>query len=163
MDATEAKKLIGKMIRANRLHRSLAEKRNREADIHRNQQHILLYLSKSETPPSQKELAAVFEVTPAAIAMSLKKMEQKGLIERVPSPDDTRVNLITVSDKGKAIMESSRRFFEQTDLAMIEGLTREEFEVISGALDKFIDNLLRIGAQDECPPYIKNSMKGNDK
>ena len=155
MEAERAKKLISKMIRTNRLHRSLIEKCNKEADIHRSQQHILLYLSKCDTPPSQKEIAAVFEVTPAAIAMSLKKMEQKGLIERIVSEEDSRVNLIKVSEKGKQIMELSRRSFERTDIAMVEGVTDGEFEVFARVLDKFIDNLLKIGAEDDCPPFCK--------
>lgn len=152
MDANGAKKLIGKMIRANRLHRSLIEKRNKEADIHRSQQLMLMYLAKCETAPSQKEIAAVFEVTPAAIAMSLKKMEQKGLIERIVSAEDSRVNHIVISEKGKQIMDSNRLHFEQTDLAMIEGVTEEEIAVISKVLDKFIDNLYTMGAVDECHP-----------
>ena len=157
MEKMEAKHLIGKMLRANRLHRSLAEKRNKEADVHRSQMHILFYISKQDTPPSQKELAAAFEVTPAAIAMSLKKMEQKGLIDRRVLKEDTRVNLISVSEKGKALMESNRLFFEGIDKAMVEGVTDEEIRILSSVLDKFIGNLVKLGAEDEFPSFAKNS------
>ena len=150
MDATESKKLIGKMIRANRLHRSYVEKITRDAGIHRSQHHILIYLMKATTPPSQKELAAAFEITPAAIAMSLKKMEQKGLIERITSPEDSRVNLIAISEKGKEIMESNKLLMEKTDRAMIDGVTDDEFVALSRVLDKFVANLLKLG-EDETP------------
>ena len=156
METADAKKLIGKMLRAKRLHRSLAEKRNKEADIHRSQLNILFYLSKQDAPPSQKELAAAFEVTPAAIAMSLKKMEQKGLIEREVLAEDTRVNLISVSENGKRIMESNRIFFEKIDRTMVEGVTDEEVAVLSRILDKFIDNLLKCGAEDDMVPFCKH-------
>jgi len=155
MDATEARKLIGKMIRANRLHRSYVEKITRDAGIHRSQHHILIYLMKAATPPSQKELAAAFEITPAAIAMSLKKMEQKGLIERITSPDDSRVNLIAISEKGREIMECNKLLMEKTDRAMIEGVTESEFETLDAVLDKFVSNLLMLGAEDETPPCFK--------
>ena len=155
MDTTEARRLIGKMIRTNRLHRSYVEKITRDAGIHRSQHHILIYLMKAATPPSQKELAAAFEITPAAIAMSLKKMEQKGLIERITSPDDSRVNLIAISEKGKEIMESNKLLMEKTDRAMIEGVTETEFEAFASVLDKFVSNLLMLGAEDETPPCFK--------
>jgi DNA-binding MarR family transcriptional regulator len=106
-------------------------------------------------PPSQKELAAAFEVTPAAIAMSLKKLEAKGLIERVVAMEDNRVNLISISEEGKAVMERNRALFESTDAAMLEGVNDEEIAMVSAILDKFIDNLIRIGAEDEIPAFCK--------
>ena len=155
MDNKAVKRFVGRIIRVNRLHRSLIDRYTKEAELHRSQHQMLMYLMKCDTPPSQKEIAAAFEVTPAAIAMSLKKMEQKGLVERVVSEDDSRVNLITISDKGKEIMERNRQLFERADAAMLEGVTETEIEAIAAVLDKFIDNLIRFGAEDEIPAFCK--------
>ena len=162
MEITAVKRFVGKMMRCHRLHRSMIERYTKEAQLHRSQHEMLLYLIKRQTPPSQKEIASDFEVSAAAIAMSLKKLEQKGLIERIVNENDNRVNLITISELGREVMEHSRKLYESTDAAMLEGVTEEELNVISGVLDKFIDNLIRIGAQDEVPVFCKASKSGKD-
>lgn len=149
MDKAKIRKFIGKLIRCNRLHRGMIDHHTKEAKLHRSQHEMLLYLIKRETPPSQKEIASDFEVSAAAVAMSLKKLEQRGLVERIVSDVDNRVNLITISDLGREMMERNKRLFESTDAAMLEGVTEEELEIMSGVLDKFIENLFRIGAEDE--------------
>jgi len=57
-------------MRVNRLHRSLVEKTMREAGLHRSQHLMLIYLKNCKEAPSQKEIAASFDVTPAAVAMA---------------------------------------------------------------------------------------------
>ena len=162
MDAQVAKKFVGKMIRVNRMHRSLIESYTKQSDLHRSQQQLLLYLLKCNTPPSQKDIAAAFEITPAAVAISLKKLEQRELIQRIPNPDDTRANLITISQRGKELLERNRELFEQTDAAMLEGVSEAELDQISRVLDKFIANLVHLGACDELPEFLKENKERNE-
>ena len=149
MDQMKTRETIGKMMRVNRLHRSAVEKRFRELDIHRSQYMLLVHLFNLNGSPSQKEIAAHFNVTPAAIAMSLKKMEKNGFIERTPAIFDNRVNVIKVSEKGKAVMEASHNIFREIDLATIEGITEEENDFLQRIFTKLIDNLIKLGAEDE--------------
>ena len=156
MSNEETKRFVSKMIRVNRLHKSLIEKFAYESQLHRSQHQILIYLMNCKEPPSQKEIAAAFEVTPAAIAMSLKKLYAKGYINRVVADEDNRVNLITISDKGREIIEENKVKFDKTDAAMLEGVTDDDLKYMSGVLDKFIENLIRIGAEDDIPAFMKN-------
>lgn len=159
MEAHEIKRLMEKLIRVNRLHRSLIERKIAEEDIHRGQMHQLLYIMSSENPPSQKELAAAFEVTPAAIAMSMKKLEQKGLVTRVPDPSDSRVNLLAVSEKGKKLIEDNGRHFERIDQLMFDDIDEGEIASLRATLDKVTQNLIDLGANDETPVFMRPSKK----
>ena len=162
MEMNKNKRFVGKMMKVNRLHRSVIENCSKEDQLHRTQHQILHFLMNCKEPPSQKEIAVAFEVTPAAIAMSLKKLEAKGLIERVVAMEDNRVNLISISEAGKAVMERNRALFESTDAAMLEGVSDAEIETVSAILDKFIENLIRIGAEDEIPAFCKAAGNGKD-
>ena len=105
MEELRYKEAISTILRVMRLHRSVVEKRVGELGIHRTQYMLLNYLSNSEGAPSQKQIAQSFDVTPAAIATSLKKMEKNGLIERKSDEADNRVKVITVSEKGRELLE----------------------------------------------------------
>ena len=152
MDAKQAKALVSKLMRVNRLHRSVIQTHTGDFQIQRSGHMMLLFIMNSPTPPSQKKIAEFFKITPAAVAMSLKKMEGYGLIERTVSDGDSRVNLITVSEKGRELLERTRQTFEAADKAMLDGIPDKELDKMSGILDKLINNLIRIGATDDgCP------------
>lgn len=149
LEEIKYREAVGSMLRVTRLHRSVLEKRISELGLHRTQQMLLNYLMRADGASSQKEIAQNFNVTPAAIAMSLKKMEKNGLIERRSSDTDNRVNVITVSKKGKALLEETRMVFTQIDEAMFDGMTEEEYREMRRIFDRMTDNLLRIGAEDD--------------
>ncbi len=140
---------MARMLLVTRLHKSVLEKRISELGIHRTQHMLLNYLMRSDGASSQKEIAQNFNVTPAAIAMSLKKMERNGLIERRSSDADNRVNIITVSAKGMALLEETRMAFTRIDEAMFDGMTEEEYVEMRRIFDRMTENLLKIGAEDD--------------
>lgn len=163
MEETKYREAVGRMLRVTRLHKSVLEKRISELGLHRTQQMLLNYLMRTDGAPSQKEIAQKFNVTPAAIAMSLKKMEKNGLIERHSSDTDNRVNVITVSEKGKTLFEQTRMIFTQIDEAMFEGVTEEEYSEMKRIFDCMTDNLLKIGAEDDSKFTFCKGKKGEEK
>lgn len=54
-------------------------------------------------------LAAHERVRPQAIAATLAALEERGLIERRPDPEDRRRLLVTLSDTGRELHEGRRR------------------------------------------------------
>lgn len=51
------------------------------------------------------DISERFEVTSAAASQLADKLFQSGLIERVESPEDRRAKLLTLSAKGKSLIE----------------------------------------------------------
>lgn len=113
------------VIHLARLHHKICERRLEDLPIHRSQHMLLMHLAKTKEPPSQKELAAHLEISPAAVAVSLKKLEAEGYIARSATEDDSRVNEITITDKGRKIITESRLIFDGIDSEMFAGISEE--------------------------------------
>ena len=125
-----------------RLHHKVCERQLTEIPIHRAQHIILMHLSRANAIPSQKELAAHLEISPAAVAVSLKKLEMEGYITRSVPKEDCRINEITLTEKGRAVVAESRRVFDAIDSSMFEGVTEEELTACLRTLQKVEKNLL---------------------
>ena len=95
MTETKYKDLVMLFLQTGRLHKKLAEQRAARTDIQPSQHRMLMYLSKTEVAPSQSEIAKKFGISPAAVTVTLKKLEKLGYVERIRSTDDGdgRVNV----------------------------------------------------------------------
>ena len=103
-------------------------------------QHKLLMMLGRHPDCSQTELAEKMEVSPAAIAVSLKKLEKGGFVSRQCHENDNRVNYVKVTEKGRKAIEVSIRYFQEIDEAMFADFTDEEIERLGGYLHRVIAN-----------------------
>lgn len=133
--------VIHKFISTDRLHHTLIEKQVAKGSLHRTQHRLLLHIFKSEEALSQKELADFFEVSPAAIAVSVKKLEKGGYIKREVLKDDMRFNKITVTDKGKDILFKTKTLVDEVDAHMFKDFSKEELLLFCECLEKMQKNL----------------------
>ena len=139
-DKERAHDTFYKMIQTDRKHRCVLESFLSSFGIHRSQHMVLLHLAK-EDYPSQKALAEHFKISPAAIAVTLRKLEQSGFIEREAGKDDCRLNSISLTAKGKGLVEKSKELFDETDYAMFKDFTDEEYDVFCSCLNKMMNGL----------------------
>jgi len=130
-----------KMIQVDRFHRSIFESMHSSLGIHRSQHRILMYISRNPERPSQKSIAEHFGISAAAIAVSLKKLEDSGYISRESALNDSRFNHISLTEKGKMIVEKSEDFFTKSDFAMFSDFTEEDYENLSVCLKKMMSGL----------------------
>ncbi len=131
------KRCVGALITTNRAHKSMVEKYVDQTGMHRSQHHLLMIIARSPKVPSQKELAEKLKISPAAVAVTLKKLEKLGYIERCAAETDNRYNEIRISPKGKVLLEDTRNMFEKLDKAVFDGFSPEDF-------DRFLDYMNRI-------------------
>ena len=134
------KHLVWGIVRVGRGHRKIIEREITNLGIHPSQHHILMYLARNGAS-TQCSIAQAMEVSAATIAVSLKKLEKGKYIEKKNNPEDCRVNLISLTEKGEEVVNLSQRLFEQTDEATFCGLTEEEKEQFHGYLERIIQNL----------------------
>ncbi len=60
------------------------------------------------------DLAAKVELDASTVSRQIKQLEDKGLVERAPDPDDGRASLIQLSNEGRRTMQAAfRRRFER--------------------------------------------------
>lgn len=131
------------MISINRIHRAKVEKAFAGTGLHRAQHRTLMVLSKNEYK-SQVELAKALEVSTATVAVTLKKLERDGYIQKISKAEDGRAKFVTPTEKGKAVVAKSRQTFETIDAQATRGFSDEELICLRQYLKRVYNNLSEI-------------------
>ena len=130
-----------KMIQVDKLHRSIFERMHSAFGIHRSQHRILMYISRKDTCPSQKDIAEHFGISYAAVAVSLKKLEDACLITRESREEDSRFNTISLTPEGKSVVDKSIDFFTSCDKQMFKDFSESDFAHFEECLEKMTSGL----------------------
>ncbi len=130
------------MFRKNdRLHRRIFERQSAENfGIHRSQHMLLMYISRHEDA-SQRSIADHFEISPAAVATTLKKLETGEFIVRTACDTDSRKNHIRITEKGQNVINKTHILFSDIDYAMFQGINEQDMKVLAQCLEKMNENL----------------------
>ena len=123
-----------------RMHRRLFERLVTDLGIHRSQHFLLMNIDRDGVG-SQKELAARMNISGAAAAVTLKKLEAGGYIERVPDERDSRNNRIHITEEGKRVINASRDYISLLDRTMFQGIDEQSLAVFTACLEKMQENL----------------------
>ena len=150
-----AKKILFKLVQVDRLHRNILDYKLKEFNIYRSQHQLLRYLLGVNILPSQKEIAQKLDITAAAVATTIKKMEKEGLVKKTPSKQDNRINLINITAEGRRIMFQTRQMFDLSDQDVIQGISNEDLDIALKVLSKMEDNLIEMGAVDRAADFYK--------
>ena len=102
--------------------------------------------------PTQKELADRLRSAPPTIAASLKVLERQGYVKRRVDQADTRRNRISITRKGRDAIQSGMAAFQQVDDYMYHGFSPQEREMMSGLLQRMLENLYQIGGNRRAEP-----------
>ncbi|MBQ3017268.1 MAG: MarR family transcriptional regulator [Clostridia bacterium] len=148
MKDNEIINVIRQMISVNRMHKRAIETVVDDIGIHRSKHQVLMKLAKRETVRSQKEIAEELGITQAAMTVSLSKLERDGLIARTTGKDN-RYNEISITEKGREIVEKSREYFTVIDRKTLAGLTQEELSCLSVCFEKIQNNLKELTKKEE--------------
>ena len=91
---------------------------------------------------TQIDLVRTTHLKAPTISVTLKKMEEEGLVRRETDKIDQRQTHVYLTDKGR---EAERAFFakiRETEAVMFDGLSAEETETLRQLLKKVRNNLL---------------------
>jgi DNA-binding MarR family transcriptional regulator len=92
---------------------------------------------------SQARLAMLLDMEPITVSRHVDRMEAAGLVERRPNPEDRRVRLLQVTDKGRALLPHMRAVAQKVLEEAQDGLPAETRAVILDALEQIVANLSR--------------------
>ncbi len=129
-------------------HRRAMELRLNKTGIYRAQHQILMYLSK-HPQSSQKQIAERFNISSAAVATSLKKLERGGYLERAVDREDNRFHQVSLTEKGQKVVEDSHEIFQRTIEETYLGLSGEELGEAMAFYEKMEENLRRICQEEQ--------------
>ena len=89
---------------------------------------------------SQEELTAYVGVDKAATARAVRSLEDKGLLTRVQDPRDKRQNRVYPTEKAKEVGPLVKKELSRINLALTQGLSREEDDRIYALLMRIDEN-----------------------
>ncbi len=103
-------------------------------------QHRLLMILGSHPDSSQTELAEKMDISPAAVAVTLKKLERGGYISRQCLAEDNRMNHVGMTEKGQEAIDKSIICFREIEEAVFQGFSQEEMELFYRFFQRVIEN-----------------------
>ncbi|MBS6035162.1 MULTISPECIES: MarR family winged helix-turn-helix transcriptional regulator [Pantoea] len=135
LDASSMR-IVGRMLR---LMKHLAKARSQaleQFDFHDGEFDVLATLRRAGTPYclSPTQLYTSLLVTSGAMTHRLKRLEQRGLIARVASPDDKRSMLVGLTAQGQRCIEQALAVHTATQNAVLAPLSLSERNALEGML-----------------------------
>lgn len=140
MNKEKLQAAIRMMITTDRMHKRLFDTKLCDLGIHRSAHMILINIHKNGGIGSQKQLANIVGITPAAVTGALKTLEKKGYITRTLGRD-TRYNEVNVTEAGALLLASAKSMFTEVDETLFEGFTEGEFDMYISCLNKMQNNI----------------------
>jgi DNA-binding MarR family transcriptional regulator len=98
-------------------------------------------------PPYQLTPTALMRtalVTSGAITQRLDRLEERGLITRERSRDDGRAVVVSLTDAGREALDTALPDHLDTERKLLDGLSDEDREQLSGLLRRFLVSLGRV-------------------
>ena len=101
--------------------------------------YILMYLFQKEEV-SQDEIAGYFAVDKGSISKTIHKLDLKKYIEKYANKNNSRENLICLSELGRKTFTKSRELWNEWHSSVMQGVTEEEFRLFTEVLQKMTAN-----------------------
>jgi DNA-binding MarR family transcriptional regulator len=107
---------------------------------------ILFALWKNDNVPIQ-ELVRQTSLSKSTLTLMLDRLEEQGLVVRVPSTQDRREILIRLTEKDRSLRDTYARVSEEMARISLSGVGPDEIEALEDTLRKILANLVDYEAQ----------------
>lgn len=108
-------------------------------DITAAQYVILMSLAHGECN-SASELCKGISYDPGAMTRMLDRLERRGLVRRIPNPDDRRAFQLELTDEGRAVVPKLRSAGMKVLNRMLDGFSANEAKQLEGYLLRMLNN-----------------------
>ena len=90
---------------------------------------------------SQKEIADIVGIAPPTVAVSIKRMEKTGLLQKIPDKNDLRRNCVTITEKGLDLLKKYEKSRDEITKCMFADFSDHELNAIREILIKMAGNM----------------------
>jgi MarR family transcriptional regulator for hemolysin len=101
---------------------------------------ILMFLGRNSNT-NQEAIAKYFLIDKGAVAKSLAKLEEKGLVQRLINPQNHREKVILLSDRGKEHLKEMKEVLDEWNGLLFKDLSQEEMECFEAIVNKMAKNV----------------------
>lgn len=104
---------------------------------------ILFWLAR-EGELSQKKLAQKMGITPPSVTVAIRKLEERGLIEKKTDPSDQRSLRIRLTQEGSSMLEKIKGIMEDMEADIYRGFSQEEKLLLRRLLINMKENMMKV-------------------
>jgi DNA-binding MarR family transcriptional regulator len=101
---------------------------------------IVLASVANREADSASQLCKSISYDPGAMTRMIDRLEQKGLVRRVPRPDDRRAMTLEMTAAGKALYPQLLAVKESVQARFLRGFTKDEVAGLEKLLNRLLDN-----------------------
>ena len=88
---------------------------------------------------SQQAIGAEIEIPASRMVALVDELEQRGLVERRPNPEDRRVRALYLTAKGKRCLARGRKIAAEHEQELTEGMSETDRKRLLALLQKIVD------------------------
>ncbi|MBO8464337.1 MAG: MarR family transcriptional regulator [Firmicutes bacterium] len=121
--------------------------------LHPGQVAVMKALDRKEGM-SQRELADILHIKPPTVAVSIKRMEKNGFIERKPDEKDQRITRIYLTQYGKKINQEIVELLQKNEEELFQGFEEGEKYLFKRFFKQMIENLRMSMPKDAKEPDV---------
>lgn len=99
----------------------------------------ILNLIDAAEGQSQQAIGAGIQVPPSRMVALVDELEERGLVERRPNPDDRRVRALYLTRKGRSSLARGREIARVHEEELTEGMSETDRTRLTKLLQKMVD------------------------
>lgn len=115
-------------------------------DIFNGAQGRILYVLWEHEKLTITQIGKLTSLAKTTLTGMLDRMEESGLIERIPDQQNRRQIFVVITQKAKAYRKDYDAVSERMNELFYQGFSAEEIEAFEGTLQRIIENLEHKGA-----------------
>jgi DNA-binding MarR family transcriptional regulator len=85
------------------------------------------------------EISNLLQITPAGVTHQINPLEEAGYIERLQAPNDRRIVLIGLTDKGTQVAETLISEVQESLIGLVNHLGEEDSQTLIRLMSKAIE------------------------
>lgn len=88
--------------------------------------------------PSVNELAVLLELDKSSVSGLISRAEERGLVERVPSPDDGRAVVVRLTKRGRSLVRKVAADFEADAVSLLSLLSYKDASALASLISRLL-------------------------
>lgn len=144
----ELRRLVASLSKVYITHRKCFLQQSQKYGLYVGQPQVLNFIIR-HPGCTQNEIAAALGVSAASIAFSTKRLQNAGFLQKQVNSLNMRCNKLYVTPEGHEILKNFGAGFDELNMAMFEGFSTDELEILADFAKRVNDNLEKLMKEEK--------------
>lgn len=128
------------MHKLHMLRRIIIQNQTSELELYYGQLPTMEYIARHDGC-TQVELAEEMMVSPASVALTTKRLQKAGLVEKKNDEENLRCKRLSVTPKGRELAQKCRKIHDGFDRQIFKDFSEEDMDQFISYLDRMVYNI----------------------